>query len=88
MAVNESDPEGWMPGHRGPVGLYYLFWRLRGEQCTVRQRLYYDVDAGGRVAPVSDEDNWAAAQVSEQGYQSMPLVSRCSLTAYNAWCSG
>jgi hypothetical protein len=46
MALNASDPDGDAPGAGGPLGLYSLVWRLRGEQCLVRTSL----DAAGPAA--------------------------------------
>eukprot|EP00775_Hariotina_reticulata_P007362 gene7362-7573_t len=54
MALNSSDPEGWAPGHAGSPGLYWLFWRLSGEACSIKT--FMGADTGGSSGPAGSDD--------------------------------
>lgn len=36
MRLDSQDPHGTRPSHGGPLGLFGLFWQLRGDMCSVR----------------------------------------------------
>ncbi|KAK9824077.1 hypothetical protein WJX72_007565 [[Myrmecia] bisecta] len=51
MVLNQTDPEGALPGHGGRRGLYNLFWQLRGDMCNVKTYFAYSDPKPGAQGP-------------------------------------